>query len=177
MNTGKQAKEKGEGTQAMQASDRKKKMHLQVFILLAVSIIIGANALIVFFTSSLTFPSHFLGFDESLGLKSMTDAKGLKSMTDAKLACDKKVKGRFGRLLQYSALNNTASRYDDDFNGYKLFYDVSIYRNKERNSGVKQVMYKCYIHNDGYVYDARVIQSTRDSNGRTQEIDGNIFGF
>jgi hypothetical protein len=168
MNTGKQAKEKGEGTPAMQASDRKKKMHLQVFILLAVSIIIGANALIVFFTSSLTFPSQFLGFDESLGLKSMTDAK---------LACDEKVKGRFGRLLQYSALNNTASRYDDDFNGYKLFYDVSIYRNKERNSGVKQVMYKCYIHNDGYVYDARVIQSTRDSNGRTQEIDGNIFGF
>jgi len=168
MNTGKQAKEKGEGTPAIQASDRKKKMHLQVFILLAVSIIIGANALIVFFTSSLTFPSQFLGFDESLGLKSMTDAK---------LVCDKKVKGRFGRLLQYSALNNTASRYDDDFNGYKLFYDVSIYRNKERNSGVRQAMYKCYIHNDGYVYDARVIQSTRDSNGRTQEIDGNIFGF
>ncbi len=152
----------------MQASDRKKKMHRQVFILLAVSIIISANALIVLFTSSLTFPTQFLGFDESLGLKSMTDAK---------LACDKKVKGRFGRLLQYSALNNTASRYDDDFDGYKLFYDVSVYRNKERNSGVRQAMYKCYIHNDGYVYDARVIQSTRDSNGRSQEIDGNIFGF
>ncbi len=168
MNAGKQATDKGKGSLAMQASDRKKKMHRQVFILLAVSIIISANALIVLFTSSLTFPTQFLGFDESLGLKSMTDAK---------LACDKKVKGRFGRLLQYSALNNTASRYDDDFDGYKLFYDVSVYRNKERNSGVRQAMYKCYIHNDGYVYDARVIQSTRDSNGRSQEIDGNIFGF
>ena len=168
MNAGKQATDKGKGSPAMQASDRKKKMHRQVFILLAVSIIISANALIVLFTSSLTFPTQFLGFDESLGLKSMTDAK---------LACDKKVKGRFGRLLQYSALNNTASRYDDDFDGYKLFYDVSVYRNKERNSGVRQAMSKCYIHNDGYVYDARVIQSTRDSNGRSQEIDGNIFGF
>ncbi len=168
MSTGKPATGNGEGRSATQASDRKKKRHRQVFIVLAVLITIGANAQIVFFTSSLTFPTQFLGFDESLGLNSMTDAK---------LACDKKVKGRFGRLLQYSALNNTASRYDDDFDGYKLFYDVSVYRNKERNSGVRQAMYKCYIHNDGYVYDARVIQSTRDSNGRSQEIDGNIFGF
>ena len=177
MNAGKQATDKGKGSPAMQASDRKKKMHRQVFILLAVLITIGANAQIVFFTSSLTFPTQFLGFYESLGLKSMTDAKGLKSMTDAKLACDKKVKGRFGRLLQYSALNNTASRYDDDFDGYKLFYDVSIYRNKERNSGVRQVMYKCHIYNDGHVHDARVVQSTRNSNDGSQEIDGNFFGF
>jgi hypothetical protein len=143
-------------------------MYRQVFILLTVSIIIGANALIFFFTSSLTFSTQFLGFNES---------SGLKSMTDAKLACDKKVKGRFDQLLQYSVLNNTASRYDDDFDGYKLFYDVGIYRNKERNSGVRQVIYKCYIHNDGYVYDARIVQSTRDSNWMNQEIDGNILGF
>lgn len=168
MNTGKQATGKGKGTPATLASDRKKKMRRQVFILLAVLITIGANAQIVYFALSDIFRTQFLGFDEPLGLKSMTDAK---------LACDKKVKGSFGRLLQYSALNNTASRYDDDFDGYKLFYDVSIYRDKERNSGVKQVMYKCHIHNDGYVHEAKVIQSTRDSNWGSQEIDGNIFGF
>jgi|AntAceMinimDraft_12_1070368.scaffolds.fasta_scaffold93347_2 hypothetical protein len=168
MSKGRQAKEKGEGAPATQTPDRKKKMRRQVFILLAVLITLGAIAQIVFFMSSDTFRTKFLGFDESLGLKSMTDGK---------LACDKKVKGRFGRLLQYSTLNNTASRYDDDFGGYKLFYDVSIYRNKERNSGVKQVMYKCHIHNDGDIREARVIQSTRDPNSGSQEIDGNIFGF
>jgi hypothetical protein len=166
MNTGKKAKDND--ASAKQAPGRRQKMRRHVFVSLVVLIALGAIALSIFFGSSFSFRAQFLVASES---------QKLKSMTDAKLACDKKVEGKFGRLLQLATLNNASSRYDDDFGGYQLVYDVSVYRDKERDSGVRQVMYKCHIYNDGDVREKGVIQSTRTPGKASQETDENIFGF
>jgi hypothetical protein len=157
-----------EATSSKLALDRQTKMRRQAAIIVAGLGVLGAIALVAFFTSSANFRSKFLGSSESLALHSMTDAK---------FACDKKVASKFGDLLQYATLNDISSRYDNDFGGYKLFYDVSVYRSKERNSGVKEVMYKCHIRDDGDVGDTGIIPSARTGNKDIQATDGNVFGF
>jgi hypothetical protein len=148
--------------------DSKKKRRRQVLILLVILVALGATSLVAMLSVSVSFRAQFLARDEP---------SELKSMTDAKLACDKKLARKFEPLLQYATLNNIASRYDDDFGGYKLFYDVSVHRNKERNTGTNLVKYKCHILNNGYVRDTGVIQTTVTPDEASQKLDGNVFGF
>ena len=164
MSTNKKAK----GKSADQQPDRRKKVFWQVLIMVVVLIALGAISLTAFFTAKTTFRSTILGSNK---------ASGLSSMTDAKLACDKKVKGKYGSLLQAAPLNYSSSRYEDDFDGYKLFYDVSVYRNKERNSGVNRLIFKCFIFNDGDVSETGIIKTTPTPAKARRKIDGNIFGF
>jgi hypothetical protein len=157
-----------EATSSELVLDRQTKVRRQATIIVAGLGVLGAIALIAFITSGANFRSKFLGSSESLALHSMTDAK---------FACDKKVASKFGGLLQYATLNGISSRYDSDFGGYKLFYDVSVHRSKERNSGVREVMYKCHIRDDGDVDDAGIIRSVRTGSKDIQAVDGNVFGF
>lgn len=151
-----------------QQPDRRKKFIWQVLILVVVLIVLGAISLTAFFTSKTTFRSKVLGINE---------ASGVSSMTDAKLACDKKIKNKYGSLLQSAPLNSVSSRYEDDFGGYKLFYDVSVYRNKDRRSGINRVIFKCFIFNDGDVSETGIIKTTPPPAKARRKIDSNIFGF
>lgn len=168
MSASKKAKEKASDPSTEQQPQLRKKIVWQVIILAVVLIILGAIALTAFFTSKTTFRSTVLGPNKS---------SGLNSMTDAKLACDKKVTNKYGPLLQSSPLNYMSSRYEEDFGGYKLFYDVRVYRNEERNSGVERIMFKCFIFNDGDISETGVIKTTPPPAKASRKIDGNFFGF
>ncbi len=98
-------------------------------------------------------------------------------MTDAKIVCDKEVKEKYGSLLQVATLNHTSSRYEDHFGGYKLFYDVSVYRNKERTSGTSHLMFKCYVYTDGDVSETGIIKTTPTPARALRKTDSNFFGF
>lgn len=148
--------------------DPKQKLFWQVFIIIFVVIILVAIALTAFFTSEIAFRSTLSGESPS---------KGVNSMLDAKLVCDQKVKDKYDDLLQSSTLNRLSSRYDENYGGYKLFYDVSIFRDENRKSGTKELIYRCHIYNDGDVSETGVLP-TRSPHGKASRKNNvNIFGF
>jgi ribosomal protein L17 len=168
MSANKKTKGNAKGQPADQKLDRRNKVILQVIILVTVLITLGAISFTAFSTSKTTFRSTMLG---------MNKASEVSSMTDAKLACDVKVKNKYGSSLQSALLNSLSSRYEDDFGGYKLFYDASVYRNKNRRSGINRVIFKCFILNDGDVTETGIIKSTPPRAKARRKIDDNIFGF
>ena len=168
MSASKKTKDNTKGQPVGQKLEQRKKVIWQVLILVVVFITLGVISLTAFFTSKTTFRSTMLGTNK---------ASELSSMTDAKLACDIKVKNKYGSLLQSAPLNSLSSRYEDDYGGYKLFYDVSVYRNKDRKSGINRLIFKCYILNDGDVSETGIIKSTLPPAKVRRKTDGNIFGF
>jgi hypothetical protein len=168
MSANKKTKGNAKGQPADQKLDGRNKVIRQVIILVVAMITLGAISFTAFFISKTTFRSTILG---------MNKASEVNSMTDAKLACDIKVKNKYGSSLQSARLNSLSSRYEDDFGGYKLFYDVSVYRNKDRRSGINRVIFKCFILNDGDVSETGIIKSTPPRAKARRKIDGNIFGF
>jgi hypothetical protein len=151
-----------------QKPSRQKIIYRQALILIVVFIALIAIALTAFFASKMTF--RFKWFDAK-------KVSSISSMTDAKLACDKKVKEKYGSLLQFSSLNNGSSRYEEHFGGYKLFYNVSVYRNEERSSGTKALMFKCYIYTDGGVSETGSVSTGLGPGKASRKIDSNYFGF
>jgi len=148
--------------------DPKQKLFWQVLIIVLVVIVLISIALTAFFTSEIAFRSTLSGENQS---------KGLSSMLDAKLVCDQKVKDKYDKVLQSSTLNRLSSRYDDNYGGYKLYYNVSVYRDAHRKSGTKDLMYRCHIYNDGDVSDTGIIRTTPSTAKTSRKDNGNPFGF
>jgi cytoskeletal protein RodZ len=146
----------------------KKKLLWQIIILMIVLIALAASAFTAFFTSTITF-----------GTKPLDGKKvsGLSSMTDAKLVCDKEVKEKYGNSLQVATLNHSSSRYEDHYGGYKLFYDVRVYRNQAKTSGTDHLMFKCYVYNDGDVSETGIIKTAPTPAKALRKSDSNFFGF
>ena len=165
MSTNKKTKDKAA---ISQKPNRKKKLLWQLLILIIVLVILGAISLTAFFTSTITFRSKL--FDDKKALR-------LATMTDAKLVCDKEVKEKYGSLLQVASLNYSSSRYEEHFGGYKLFYDVRVYRNQEKTSGINELMFKCYVYTDGDVSETGIIRTAPTPAKALRKIDNNFFGF
>ncbi len=153
-----------------QQSDPKQKLFWQILIIALVVVVLITIALTAFLTSETTFRTN-------LTFSGTGKAKGLSSMLDAKLVCDQKVKDKYNKVLQSSTLNHLSSRYDDEYGGYKLFYNVSVYRDENRKSGTKDIMYRCYIYNDGDVSETGIIRLTPPPAKASRKTDGNPFGF
>ncbi len=147
-----------------------KKLLWQVLIIVFVIIVLITIALTAFLTSETTFRSN-------LTFSGAGQSKGLSSMLDAKLVCDQKVKNKYKNVLQSSTLNHLSSRYDEGYGGYKLFYNVSVYRDEKRKSGTTDIMYRCYIYNDGDVSETGIIQMTPPPAKARRKTDSNPFGF
>lgn len=147
---------------------RRAKIIWQMAVLVLVLVVLAAISLVAFFTSETTFRSTFAGVGKS---------SEVSSMLDAKLICDKKVKDKYDKSLQHSTLNDYSSRYEADFGGYKLFYDVNVYRSKRRNDGTDRFMFKCYVLSDGNISQASVVKRVSRAPEASRKTKTNLFGY
>jgi hypothetical protein len=73
------------------------------------------------------------------------------SMTDAQLICDKTLQEQHGDKLQIFTLDDLSSHADDETGGYKLYYELNMFRDPGRMSGVNKFYVNCFVSANGQI--------------------------
>jgi hypothetical protein len=100
-----------------------------------------------------------------------------ESMTDAQLICDRAIAEEHGATMQSFVVDDMSSRTDKKGGGYKVYYELNLYRDASRSSGVKKHFVNCFVSSSGRVNRMDVFEDKIFVPKPIQRSSGNAFGL
>ncbi len=99
-------------------------------------------------------------------------------MTDAEVICDARVENDHGSNLSVATVDDRSSHYDPASGLYKMFYQVELYRDVSRQTGVKRFFVNCFVSSSrGLVSRVEYLEQQDFKAKPIRRATGNIFGF
>lgn len=92
----------------------------------------------------------FLLASGSLDLASGSQ-RSVNHIGDAMLICDKELQDEHGELMQAFAVDDLSSHGDKESGGYRLYYEVNMYRDSSRQTGVQKYYINCFVSSKGNI--------------------------
>ena len=104
--------------------------------------------------------------------------RNISNMGDAITICDAAIEEEYGDLLQVFALDDRSSHDDEASRGYKLYYDVNMYRDVSKKTGVKSYFVNCFVSAKGRIKRLEALEDkTFVPKALRARRVGNPFGF
>ena len=107
-------------------------------------------------------------------------AKGkfVADIFEAEKICQARIRLDHGDILHSIALNERSGRYDKSGGQYKLFYQLSLYRDKTKRTGVAIFYSNCYIASaNGSVARMEYVEDGDGSSEVSKRDDTNFIGL
>lgn len=99
------------------------------------------------------------------------------SMTDAKLICDGELQQEYGNKLQAYAMDDLSSRSGGKGGGYRLYYEITMYRDSGRKTGVDKYYVNCFVTATGRIRQFELFQEKTYVPKAGRRTKGNAFGL
>lgn len=112
-----------------------------------------------------------------IDLSSTTKYGPANSLTDAQFICDKVLKEEYGAKLQSIALDDLSSRENNKRDGYKLFYEMNLYRDASRKTGVSKFYVNCFVSAAGVIRQLDLSEEKTFAPKAGRRTTGNRFGI
>ena len=159
-----QASAEGDSAAEKQDNSKRKMYIIQVVGLVAL--------LFILMTTSVVTTLMATGI---IDISQQTDGPA-NSMTDAQFICAKALKAEHGGKMQSFALDDHSSRGDES-GGYKMFYELNMFRGGDRNSGVTKFYVNCFVTSSGRVRRLDLFEEKPYVPKAGKRSHGNAFGL
>ncbi len=101
----------------------------------------------------------------------------VNNMGDAISVCDDAIKDEYRDLLQAFNVDDLSSLRDPESGGFKLYYDVNIYRDETRRTGVQSYFVNCFVSSKGRLKRLDLIEDKEFTPKPIRQTHGNPIGF
>ncbi|MGH1485622.1 MAG: hypothetical protein ACRBCI_05325 [Cellvibrionaceae bacterium] len=99
------------------------------------------------------------------------------SMTDAQLICDKALQTEHGDKLQMFSMDDLSSHSDGQKGGYKLYYEMNMFRDASRRTGVDKFYVNCFVSASGRIKQMDLLEEKSYVPKAGRRTKGNAFGL
>lgn len=114
------------------------------------------------------------------GVVEIEEEKGqpVNDIADAEGVCNARVEKDYGDSVSVSMVDDRSSHYDHSSGQYKMFYQVDLYRDVSRQTGVKTFFVNCFVSSSrGVVSRVEYLEQADFKAKPLRRETGNIFGF
>ncbi len=101
----------------------------------------------------------------------------VNSMTDAQFICDQELQAEHGELMQMFVLDDLSSHSDDKRGGYKLYYEMNMYRDASRSTGVNKFYINCFVSAGGRIKRMELFEEKEYAPKAGRRSQGNAIGL
>lgn len=101
----------------------------------------------------------------------------VSNMGDATSICDQALQDEHGDLMQAFALDDLSSHGDEESGGYKLFYEMNMYRDTSRQSGVQKFYVNCFVSAAGRIKRMDLLEDKSFVPKAVRRTSGNVIGL
>lgn len=104
--------------------------------------------------------------------------KPVEDVVDAEKICDTQIRFDYGDRVNSIILDERSGRFNKALGEYQLFYQLNVYRDETRKSGVENIYANCYIvAAGGYAPRLEYVDPGGEKSEVSRRDDTNIFGF
>ena len=104
--------------------------------------------------------------------------KSVGDIFEAEKICHARIELDYGDLLNSIELDERSGRYDKSGGEYQLFYQLNVYRDKTKRTGVKVFYTNCYISSvDGFVTRMEYLENGGGESNVLKRSDTNFIGL
>jgi hypothetical protein len=101
----------------------------------------------------------------------------VNNLTDAQYVCNNALKKEHGDKLQAFALDDLSSREDPNNGGYKLYYEMEMYRDASKQTGVSHFYVNCFVTAAGRIRRMDLMEEKIFVPKPVKRSHGNAFGL
>lgn len=101
----------------------------------------------------------------------------VSNMGDAMSICDSAIQEDHGALLQAFALDDLSSHSDRESGGYRLYYELNMYRDNTRQTGVNKFYVNCFISAKGRIKRMDLLEDKSFVPRAVRRSKGNVIGL
>jgi hypothetical protein len=99
------------------------------------------------------------------------------SMTDAQFICNNALQKEHGDRLQAFSMDDLSSREDKARGGYKLYYELEMYRDASKQTGVTHFYVNCFVAANGRIRRMDLMEEKIFVPKPVKRTHGNAFGL
>lgn len=101
----------------------------------------------------------------------------VSNMGDAMSICDNAIQEDHGALLQAFALDDLSSHGDKESGGYRLYYELNMYRDNTRQTGVNRFYVNCFVSAKGRIKRMDLLEDKSFVPRALRRSKGNAIGL
>ncbi|MGH1440000.1 MAG: hypothetical protein ACRBBR_07830 [Cellvibrionaceae bacterium] len=101
----------------------------------------------------------------------------VSNMGDAMSICDGAIHDEHGSLLQTFALDDLSSHGDKESGGYRLYYELNMYRDNTRQTGVNKFYVNCFVSAKGRIKRLDLLEDKSFVPRALRRSKGNAIGL
>jgi hypothetical protein len=106
------------------------------------------------------------------------DAPPIEYIGDAEKACDRRVKTDRGSSLSALSVDDHSSFYDESSGEFKLFYEMQLFNDSNKQSGVTTFYVNCVVSSArGVIAKMKYLEDLEVTQKAIRREHGNAFGF
>jgi hypothetical protein len=104
--------------------------------------------------------------------------KSVGDIFEAEKICHARIRSDYGDALNSIGLDERSGRYDKSGEEYQLFYQLNVYRDKTKRTGVNVFFTNCYISSvDGFVTRMEYLENGGGKSEVLKRSDTNFIGL
>jgi len=101
----------------------------------------------------------------------------VNNMGDAMSICEGEIQQEHGSLLQAFAVDDLSSHGDKASGGYRLYYELNMYRDTTRQSGVNKYYVNCFVSAGGRIKRMELLEDKTFVPKALRRTKGNAIGL
>lgn len=107
-----------------------------------------------------------------------SDSAPVRYLGDAQQVCKNRIQADHVDSLQMLAVDDLSSRFDEESGQFKVFYEMSVYADASKQTGVKNLYVNCMISSaSGTVFKMEYLEQKEFTGKPIRREYGNPFGF
>lgn len=101
----------------------------------------------------------------------------VNNLGDAMSICDGAIQEEHGGLLQAFVLDDLSSHGDEKSGGYRLYYEMSVYRDATRQTGINKFYINCFVSAGGRIKRMDLLEDKAFVPRAVRRTKGNAIGL